>query len=274
MPMIKDMDPKRPIKQECCEESDEAETFRGSKRKGLENSEGSIKRAKPISTHIKQEICDESIEAESVHGSNPKILVKQEVPDAQEGLIQQQENVKKIRLVIGSRIAELEILRALSQCGDNPDAAVSFILENQANTIPLGTRISSTQKGKANEADLHSGLNPKRVKKEVPDCELISVQQVRLQNLEDGDFNIEPDWFLVGSTFVTGTSTSKGMKLLDNEIVHFSFPSSNYSYKTNWIVRFSTKRSGEVILYFLFAQVSFWIFFIEQNYILCFNFVI
>lgn len=257
--MIKDMDPKHPIKQEYCEESDEAETFRGSKRKSLENSEVSIKRAKPISTHIKQEVCEESIEAESVRGSNPKILVKQEVPDAQEGLIQQQENVKKIRSVIGSQIPELEILSALSQCGDNPDAAVSFILENQANTITGGTRISRTQKGseESDEADLHSGLNPKRVKKEVPDCELISVQQVRLENLEDGDFNIEPDWFLVGSTFVTATSTSKGMKLLDNEIVHFSFPSSNFSNKTNWIVRFSTKRSGEVILYFLFAQVSF-----------------
>ncbi|KAM5553080.1 hypothetical protein ABKV19_025346 [Rosa sericea] len=86
----------------------------------------------------------------------------------------------------------------------------------------------------------------KRVKKEVPDCELVSVQQVRPQNLEDGDFNIEPDWYLAGSTLVSAVSTSKGMKLLDNEIVHLSFPSSNSSYKTQWIVRFSTKRSGEI----------------------------
>ncbi|PRQ36432.1 hypothetical protein RchiOBHm_Chr4g0391501 [Rosa chinensis] len=78
----------------------------------------------------------------------------------------------------------------------------------------------------------------KRVKEEVPDCEVVSVQQVRPQNLEDGDFKIEPDWFLVGSTLVTAVSTSKGMKLLDNEIVHLSFPSSNSSYKTQWIVPF------------------------------------
>ncbi|KAM5550268.1 hypothetical protein ABKV19_027669 [Rosa sericea] len=147
------------------EDSDEPETFLGSKRKSLQNSDGSIKRAKPISTHhIKQ--------------------------------------------------------------------------EDQANRI-TGARISRSEES-------NNGSKPKRVKKEVADCESISVQHVRPQNLEDGDFDIEPDWFLAGSTFVTAVSTSKGMKLLDNEIVHLSFPTSNSSYKTQWIVRFSTKRSGEI----------------------------
>ncbi|XP_049395327.1 DNA repair protein RAD5B-like [Solanum stenotomum] len=77
--------------------------------------------------------------------------------------------------------------------------------------------------------------------------------------IEDGDFPEDSDWLLVGRTVVTGLSTTKGRKLENNEIVHFSFPqlgSSNQS--SHWggsraaiaaassIVRFSTKRSGEI----------------------------
>ncbi|RVW58001.1 DNA repair protein RAD5B [Vitis vinifera] len=76
--------------------------------------------------------------------------------------------------------------------------------------------------------------------------------------VEDGDFPEEPDWFLVGRTPIIGLSTTKGRKLVDNEIVHFSFPSADLRNKCNskWvakaasaasaIVRFSTKRSGEI----------------------------
>lgn len=69
--------------------------------------------------------------------------------------------------------------------------------------------------------------------------------------VEDGDFPVEPDWYLVGRSVVTGISMAKGNKLADNEIVHFSFPSRNMSYRSNanWIVRFSTKRYGEVIVW-------------------------
>ncbi|KAH7518617.1 hypothetical protein FEM48_Zijuj09G0190200 [Ziziphus jujuba var. spinosa] len=62
--------------------------------------------------------------------------------------------------------------------------------------------------------------------------------------LEDGDFPEEPGWFLVGRTVVTAISTSKGGKLVDNEIVYFSFPTS--IGKFNSIVRFATKRFGEI----------------------------
>lgn len=40
------------------------------------------------------------------------------------------------------------------------------------------------------------------MKKEVPDCEL-----VKPQDLEDGEFDIEPGWYLVGSKMVTAVST-------------------------------------------------------------------
>ncbi|XP_008438555.2 DNA repair protein RAD5B [Cucumis melo] len=64
--------------------------------------------------------------------------------------------------------------------------------------------------------------------------------------IEDGDFPIESDWFLVGRTVVTAMSTTKGNKLADNEIVNFAFPSSSSRFNAQWIVRFSTKRSGEI----------------------------
>ncbi|KAL5542194.1 hypothetical protein UlMin_009904 [Ulmus minor] len=64
--------------------------------------------------------------------------------------------------------------------------------------------------------------------------------------VENGDFPEEPDWFLVGRTMVTALSTTKGRKLEDNEIVHFSFHSPNWRSNSNWIVRFSTKRFGEI----------------------------
>ncbi|XP_022723142.1 DNA repair protein RAD5B [Durio zibethinus] len=65
--------------------------------------------------------------------------------------------------------------------------------------------------------------------------------------VEDGDSPEEPDWYLVGRTIVNAVSTTKGKnKLLDNEIVYFTFPSPAASHKLQSIVRFSTKRSGEI----------------------------
>lgn len=68
--------------------------------------------------------------------------------------------------------------------------------------------------------------------------------------IEDGDFPEEADWLLVGRNIVTGLSTTKGRKLENNEIVHFAFPKvdSRYSKAASSIIRFSTKRFGEVII--------------------------
>ncbi|KAL6548317.1 hypothetical protein OROGR_008738 [Orobanche gracilis] len=77
--------------------------------------------------------------------------------------------------------------------------------------------------------------------------------------IEDGDFPEDPDWFLVERTVVTGLSTTRGRKLENNEIVHFAFPNVNARTKSSThfmsakaanaassIVRFSTKRFGEI----------------------------
>ncbi|XP_050219335.1 DNA repair protein RAD5B isoform X2 [Mercurialis annua] len=109
-------------------------------------------------------------------------------------------------------------------------------------------------------------LNPSKTKstntkvKEEPDLVLIEdktndvkakapVSDTRIVNgvkVEDGDFPEEKDWYLVGRAMVTGLSTSKGRKLVDNEIVNFVFPNTNFRNNSRWIVRFATKRSGEI----------------------------
>ncbi|KAF4349866.1 hypothetical protein F8388_021766 [Cannabis sativa] len=86
------------------------------------------------------------------------------------------------------------------------------------------------------------------IKQNLPDAKK---QRTENQNpcpipVEDGDFPEEPDWFLVGRTMVTALSTTKGRKLVDNEIVHFAFPSTDWKSNSRWIVRFSTKRYGEI----------------------------
>ncbi|KAL2325883.1 hypothetical protein Fmac_024941 [Flemingia macrophylla] len=66
-------------------------------------------------------------------------------------------------------------------------------------------------------------------------------------NLEDGAFPEEPGWSLLERKVEVAISTARGVsKLVDNEIVHFNFPLLSYSNKFRWIVRVSTKRSGEV----------------------------
>ncbi|XP_021899527.1 uncharacterized protein LOC110815864 isoform X2 [Carica papaya] len=64
--------------------------------------------------------------------------------------------------------------------------------------------------------------------------------------LEDGDFPEECDWYLVGGAVVQGLSTTKGRKLVDNEIVHFTFPSSK-SRLLQWILFASLPKDTERI---------------------------
>ncbi|XP_061344667.1 DNA repair protein RAD5B-like [Gastrolobium bilobum] len=72
-------------------------------------------------------------------------------------------------------------------------------------------------------------------------------EKEKILNVEDGEFPEEPGWLLLERKVEVALSTAKGVRrLVDNEIVHFNFPLSNSSYKSQWIVRISTKRSGEV----------------------------
>jgi DNA repair protein RAD5 len=105
-------------------------------------------------------------------------------------------------------------------------------------------------------------LNPRPIRAiRPPDC-VVSDRKLQVvpdpNDAELGDFPEEHDWFLVGKTYVAGLSTCRGKRMLDaGEVVHFAFPSTDRDFggvrvrpKTaaaiSAIVRFSTKRSGEV----------------------------
>uniref|UniRef100_A0ACD6AFP7 Uncharacterized protein n=1 Tax=Avena sativa TaxID=4498 RepID=A0ACD6AFP7_AVESA len=75
---------------------------------------------------------------------------------------------------------------------------------------------------------------------------------------EFGEFPLETDWFLVEKSYVAGLSTHSGRRAVDaGEIVHFAFPSygrlhggvkvsAKKAAALAQIVRFSTKRAGEI----------------------------
>ncbi|KAF7837509.1 DNA repair protein RAD5B [Senna tora] len=94
------------------------------------------------------------------------------------------------------------------------------------------------------------------VKKEVddPDSDCMVLEKytenrmVVYNGIEDREFAEDPEWLFVGGSVVIALSTTKGRKLVDNEIVHFNFPAPGSKLKSNsqWIVRVSTKRFGEV----------------------------
>ncbi|KAL8210271.1 hypothetical protein R6Q57_007003 [Mikania cordata] len=91
-----------------------------------------------------------------------------------------------------------------------------------------------------------------------PGQRVVEDKKVSLEVIENGDFEEEADWLLVGRNAITGLSTTKGRKLEDNETVHFAFPNGDLKIKSGYwansrgaiaasgIVRFSTKRSGEI----------------------------
>ncbi|KAJ4828299.1 DNA repair protein rad5b [Turnera subulata] len=219
-------------------------------------------------------------------------------------MMEEEENIEKIRAILGPDLPEPVIQQALSQCGSNPDAAINHILDNQfavkRTVTGTGVRISTQAKEETDQRPEEPGSKPVTRVKEEPgvgekgiksEPEAFEQGEVKLENgglkvngsteevglgkktcvegfevkeegkavgvarrevngvlVEDGDFPEEKDWFLVGRSMVTATSTTKGRKLVDNEIVHFAFPNNtnNFRFHSQWIVRFSTKRCGEI----------------------------
>ncbi|KAI3829087.1 hypothetical protein L1987_03201 [Smallanthus sonchifolius] len=138
---------------------------------------------------------------------------------------------------------------------------------------PISVSNVSVKTEKIDESGTGSVMKPIYVKKEYNTIDrkpklvkpissvppkVVEDRKVSLLGLEDGDFEEEVDWLLVGRTAITGLSTTKGRKLEDNEIVHFAFPNGDLRSKSSYwasaraasaasgIVRFSTKRSGEI----------------------------
>ncbi|KAF5179961.1 DNA repair helicase rad5,16 protein [Thalictrum thalictroides] len=125
---------------------------------------------------------------------------------------------------------------------------------DESNNVKVESDLDKKEKGLVKEEPLDvDGYQPKRPKKESDEdvvdlTGLTPKQKVKgekvseLSDLDDGEFPDEPDWLLVGRSCVEGLSTCRGKRLDFNEIVYFTFPST----AATKIVRFSTKRSGEI----------------------------
>lgn len=129
---------------------------------------------------------------------------------------------------------------------------------------PLNSRPPSLYENKRKTL-MGSNQNQVRAKSSYAKKERVEVRSLSTVVIEDGDFPEEPDWLLVGRNAITGLSTTKGRKLENNEIVDINFPSNDSRSKYTGIVRFSTKRNGEVIN----LQIHFLCHFIF-SFILCF----
>lgn len=184
-----------------------------------------------ISTQIKQE------NGEEIKGSEgfDKVIVKKEVENSDEsdvGFVKEEVlDVKKPNL-------DGKNLNGLAQARENNPSQVLDL-----DVQPLSVRRISDdeyRRIKMSSGDSNNKQSLVAKKERVEDRMLSTVV------IEDGDFPEETDWLLVGSHVIMGLSTTKGRKIENNEIVHFVFPHRNSSWNKSAIVRFSTKRNGEV----------------------------
>ncbi|XP_059650897.1 DNA repair protein RAD5B [Cornus florida] len=211
---------------------------------------------------IEQDRPNESEAAQSNHGSKPDVNVKEEPDVSTEKKVPVKEQLMgsdslqstETKVVSNDECAKSQIVKqespkelgAESCCGSKEESYEEF---RKRKKEELNRRREEEMEA-ARRNLLRSSSSVK--KERVEDKRLSTVV------IEDGDFPEEKDWLLVGRNVVTGLSTTRGRKLEDNEIVHFAFPSgdSRSRHSSQWvsakaaatsgIVRFSTKRSGEI----------------------------
>ncbi|KAF3456838.1 hypothetical protein FNV43_RR01492 [Rhamnella rubrinervis] len=195
-----------------------------------------------LRTQMKEELAKESKEAESLNGLNAKIRSKEQQEVDMENKVLQNETVvgnaqvKQEASTAMLKAVPLRELKATVKVKEEPGSGVEQKVFTKEGKVGSHGNLPRLYEDHIKREALQK---PTAVEKEKTEDRIVCYLPV-----EDGDFPEEPGWFLVGRTIVTALSTSKGSKLVDNEIVYFSFPST--IGKFNSIVRFSTKRFGEI----------------------------
>ncbi|XP_042493226.1 DNA repair protein RAD5B [Macadamia integrifolia] len=196
-----------------------------------------------ISTQIKEKMPADSAGADPIKVLDPKAEVKME--ELAMGFEKNPDNELETKI----RVKEEPLDVGCASSSDPLDAQhvkghKSVFEKNLAKLLERKSRVKEEDLDKGcekNPINLESKRQtantrlpwvPSRVKQESP---------ISSPDVEDGEFPEEADWFLVGMTSVTGFSTCKRKRLEFNEIVHFALPK-----RFSDIVRFSTKRSGEI----------------------------
>ncbi|CAN8267729.1 unnamed protein product [Cochlearia groenlandica] len=189
----------------------------------------------------------ETVSKECVHvkvKEEPVFDTKMLVEEEEESLKNHKKREEEIDLFSSAKRMKMEIeqpLKPLQVKQENLD--IPEVIEVDSYSTVKQEKISShrAEEVKADALSLQVAYSrehkPVYMKKSIVEAKRVKV--------DDGDFPVEKDWFLDWRSLVTATSTSKGRKLEDNEVVNFTFPTT-VNWKVPNIVRFSTKRCGEI----------------------------
>lgn len=191
------------------------------------------------------------------------------------------EQIAVVRSVVGRDFSDMDIIRALHMANNDAAAAINIIFD----TPHVRLTGESTASATTTAASLMKSLTTPVV----PDRKVL-VRRTNMdlsvdRNSDDGAVRPsgpatsrapDSDWWLVGSSELSGLSTCKGRRLKVGDRVTFSFPSANASTSSpstarfpgrgrslascSDIVRFSTQEHGEVtapLLLFISSSTSY-----------------
>lgn len=226
--------------------------------------EADAEKVKNIRSVLGDETLDSDIlRALSIAGSNENAAINIILDTP--GFLSQSVTVKRSSAGSGARISS-EIKKEVPDEDDFGDAKPKIRAKEAESDLGFVKRAKPERKDAdfmdLTETQFLPYLNPRPISCVKPGKNMDRRIQVSsgLDQVENGEFPEEAEWFLVGRATVKGLSTCRGRKLEFDEIVDFSFPSSNGKkvYNRQWgsskgavafseIVRFSTKRSGEVL---------------------------
>ncbi|XP_015887954.4 DNA repair protein RAD5B [Ziziphus jujuba] len=216
-----------------------------------------------LDTQMKEELVRGSEKAESLCGLSEKIRVKEEKDIDIENDNEHRNKIGVSRSQVGpedeclnAQVKQQESMVPVPVKADPVSECKPTVAVKEEHASGVEQRVSVKEETVSNQPwpfDDYKAMHEKFMKnrEQTGSKKPCDVKKERAEDrvfnslpVEDGDFPEEPGWFLVGRTVVTALSTSKGRKLVDNEIVYFSYPTS--IGKFNSIVRFSTKRFGEI----------------------------
>ncbi|XP_073007051.1 DNA repair protein RAD5A isoform X1 [Typha latifolia] len=151
------------------------------------------------------------------------------------------DQIAVVRSVVGEGFSEMDIIRALHMANNDAAAAINIIFDTPHLRLTAAPAAVESPKPRSNSTNLAN--------------EASGVADATPLALDDSN------WWLIGSSDITGLSTCKGRRLKAGDKVTFSFPSTKSSgspsatrffgrgrtvASCSEIVRFSTEEHGEI----------------------------
>ncbi|XAR49004.1 DNA helicase [Bertholletia excelsa] len=206
-----------------------------------------------IMFQMNQEKLHESEEAKSYCGSTVDVKMEEGFDMVMENRLPVKVEAEESEGFQVEKKLQLEVEAEESKSFQSSELAIVKKETEAEMQFGFGNKVSAKEVIESNRCPTYHSIRQRWKDKKAEERRLSTVV------IEDGDFPEDPDWLLVGRTMIVGLSTTKGRKLENNEIVHFAFPNSDSKrkYSKGWvsakaaaassgIVRFSTKRSGEI----------------------------